>query len=162
MDSCLSQAGYESMQPWPEFELGMYIYGIGHYQVMLIVQNPLTLFCPLSLSSITLKYFRLHTVSTKNWYMSVFTGQLILGCPCVGIYRKILLMISSLLNQQCPACLVHLTWRVCEIEGKWQYNCFFMECCFKDLFRTASNNLVQFQSRFFSECTWCSHTVVLT
>ena len=37
----------------------------------------------------------------------------------VGINRRTSLMSWSLLLKQCPACLVHLTWMVCEMGGKW-------------------------------------------
>ena len=35
-------------------------------------------------------------------------------------------MSSSLLLQQCPACLVRLTWIVFVMGGKWPYSCFFL------------------------------------
>ena len=47
-------------------------------------------------------------------------------------------MSLSLLHQQSRACLVHLTWMVCETRSSWLYNCCFLECYFKDLFKTAS------------------------
>ena len=34
------------------------------------------------------------------------------ACSCEGIHRNISLMSSSLLLQQCPACLIRLTWIV--------------------------------------------------
>ena len=38
-------------------------------------------------------------------------------------------MSSSLLLQQCPACLVHLTWIVFVMGGRWPYSCCFVGCC---------------------------------
>ena len=51
-------------------------------------------------------------------------------------------MSSSLLRQQCPACLVHLTWIVFMMGGRWPYSCCFVECCLQDLFNIARNILV--------------------
>ena len=59
-------------------------------------------------------------------------------------------MSSSLLLQQCPACLVRLTWMVCEIGGRCPYSCSLVGCCFHDLFKTARSILVQLQSSLFS------------
>ena len=35
-------------------------------------------------------------------------------------------MNSSLLLQQCPACLVRLTWIVFVMGGRWPYSCCFV------------------------------------
>ena len=43
------------------------------------------------------------------------------------------LMSSSRLLQQCPACLVRLTWIVFLIGGKWPYSWCFVGCCLHDL-----------------------------
>ena len=51
-----------------------------------------------------------------------------------GIHRSTSLMSSSLLPQQCPACLVHLTWIVFVMGGRWPYNWCFVGCCLQDLF----------------------------
>ena len=32
---------------------------------------------------------------------------------------------------------VHLSWMVCEMGGKWLNSYYFVECCFKDLSKTA-------------------------
>ena len=42
-------------------------------------------------------------------------------------------MSTSLLLQQCPACLVCLTLIVFVMGGKWPYSCCFMGCCLQDL-----------------------------
>ena len=63
--------------------------------------------------------------------------------------RRMSFTTSSLLFQQCPACLVRLTWIVLEMGGKWQYSSFFMGCCFHDLFSIAPSILVQPLSSFF-------------
>ena len=58
-------------------------------------------------------------------------------------------MSSSLLLQQCPTCLVHLTWMALKMGGKWPYNCCFVGSCFEDLFSIACSILMQFLSSFF-------------
>ena len=65
----------------------------------------------------------------------------------------------SLLFQRYPACLVRLTWMVLGIEGKWPYSCYFVECCFPDLFNTARSILVKFPSSFFSMRFLTDHMV---
>ena len=61
------------------------------------------------------------------------------GCPafarpCVGVHKSTSLMSSSLLLQQCPACLVRLTWIVFVIGGRWPYSWCLVGCCRQDLF----------------------------
>ena len=43
-------------------------------------------------------------------------------------------MSSSLLLQQCPACLVRLILIVFRMGGRWPYSYFFVGCCLQDLF----------------------------
>ena len=59
-------------------------------------------------------------------------------------------MCSSLFLQQRPACLVCLIWTFLEMEGCWLYSCYFVRCCFQDLFNIVRSILVQFLSSFFS------------
>ena len=42
-------------------------------------------------------------------------------------------MSSSLLLQQCSACLVHLTWIVFMMGGRWPYSWCLVGCCRQDL-----------------------------
>ena len=51
-----------------------------------------------------------------------------------GVHRSTSLMSLSLLLQQCPACLVPLTWTVFVMGGKWPYSWCFVGCCLHDLF----------------------------
>ena len=44
--------------------------------------------------------------------MYVCAGRPAFARPCVGVHKSTSLMSSSLLLQQCPACLAHLTWIV--------------------------------------------------
>ena len=56
-----------------------------------------------------------------------------------GVHRSTSLMSSSMLLQQCPACLVRLTWIVFVMEGRWPYSwCLVGRCC-QDLFNIARN-----------------------
>ena len=59
-------------------------------------------------------------------------------------------MSSSLLLQQCPACLVHLTWIVFVMGGRWPYSYCFVGCCLQDLFNIACSILMYLLSSFFS------------
>ena len=68
-------------------------------------------------------------------------------------------MSSSLLLQQCPTCLVHLTWIVFVMGGKWPYSCRFVGCWLHDLFNIACSILVQLPSSFFSICLVSIHVV---
>ena len=58
-------------------------------------------------------------------------------------------MSSSLLLQQCPACLFLLTWVVFVKGSRWPYSWCFVGCCRLDLVNIARNILVWFPSRFF-------------
>ena len=49
---------------------------------------------------------------------------------CDGIHRRMSLMSSSLLPQQCPTCLGHFICIVLEMGGRWPYSCCFIGCCF--------------------------------
>ena len=51
----------------------------------------------------------LHTVSSQSCCMYVRAGCSAFSQPCEGVHRSISLMSSSILLQQCPACLVRLT-----------------------------------------------------
>ena len=68
---------------------------------------------------------RLHPVSSQSCSMYVRAGCPAFSLPYVGVHRSTSLMSSSLLLQQCPACLVRLTWIVFEMGGRWPYSwCF--------------------------------------
>ena len=57
---------------------------------------------------------------------------------------------SSLILQQCPACLVCQTWIVFVMGGRWPYNCCFVGCCLQDLFNIARSIHASLPSSFFS------------
>ena len=66
--------------------------------------------------------------------MYVLAGRPAFARPYVGVHRSTSLMSSSLLLQQCPACLVRLTWIVFMMGGRWPYSWCFVGFCHQDLF----------------------------
>ena len=82
-----------------------------------------------------------HPVSSHSCWMYVRAGRPAFARPCVGIHKSTSLMSSSLLLQQCPACLVRLTWIVFAIGGRWPYSWCLVGCCCQDLFRIARSHL---------------------
>ena len=63
--------------------------------------------------------FRLHPVSSHSCCMYVRAGRPAFAWPYAGVHRSTSLMSSSLLLQQCPACLARLTCIVFVMGGKW-------------------------------------------
>ena len=59
----------------------------------------------------------LHPVSSHSCCMYVLAGRPAFAWPHVGVHRCTSLMSSSLLLQQCPACLVHLAWIIFVMGG---------------------------------------------
>ena len=109
-----------------------------HHHVTPPAQISLTLSCHPSLSSITPSWSsRLHHVSAQSCCIQVLAVHPAFARPCEGLYRSMSLMSSSLLLQQCPACLVRLTWTVFVMSGRWPYSCCFVECCLQELFNIA-------------------------
>ena len=66
---------------------------------------------------------------------------LLLHIQYVGVHRSTSLMSSSLLLQQCPACLVRLTCIVFVMGGKCPYSWSLVGCCRQDLFNNNKKNL---------------------
>ena len=79
----------------------------------------------------------LHPISSHSCWIYVCAGRPAFVRPCVGVHRSTSLMSSSLLLQQCSACLVHLTWIVFVMGGSWPYSWCFVGCCRQDLFNIA-------------------------
>ena len=71
----------------------------------------------------------LHPVSSHSCCMYVQAGRPAFGRPYVGVHRSTSLMSSSLLLQQCPACLVRLPWIVFLVGGRWPYSWCLVGCC---------------------------------
>ena len=124
-----------SYHPSP-LSLSIYIYHLHH--VLPLVQISLTLSRPFSLSFIASgRSSGLHPVSSHSYCMSVLAGRPAFARPYVGVHRS-----SFLLLQQCPVCLVRLTWIVFVMGGRWPYSWCFVGCCRQDLFNIARNILV--------------------
>ena len=92
----------------------------------------------------------LHPVSSHSCWMYVRAGRPAFVRPCVGVHKITSLMSSSLLLQQCPACLVRLTWIGFVIRSRWPYSWCLVGCCRQDLFKIARSILVKLPSSFFS------------
>ena len=90
-----------------------------HHHIVLVARISLTLSRHSSLSFIALgRSSGQHPVSSHSCWMYVRAGCPAFARPCVGIHKSTSLMSSSLLLQQCPACLVRLTWIVFVIGGQ--------------------------------------------
>ena len=88
-----------------------------HHHVALVTRISLTLSRHSSLSFIALgRSSGKHHVSSHSCWMYVRAGRPAFARPCVGVHKSTSLMSSSLLLQQCPACLARLTWIVFVIE----------------------------------------------
>ena len=95
----------------------------------------------------------LHSVSSQSCWMYVRAGRPAFARPYVGVHKSTSLMSSSLLLQQCPACLVRLTWIVFVIGGRWPYSWCLLGCCA----RTCSRLL----AAFLCNCRLASSPAVL-
>ena len=77
-----------------------------HHHIVLAARISLTLSRHSSLSFIALgRSSGQHPVSSHSCWMYVRAGRPAFARPCVGIHKSTSLMSSSLLLQQCPACL---------------------------------------------------------
>ena len=114
-----------------------------HHHIVLAARISLTLSRHYSLSFIALgRSSGQQPVSSHSCWMYVRAGRPAFARPCVGIHKSTSLMSSSLLLQQCPACLVRLTWIVFVIGGRWPYSWCLVGCWCQDLFRIARSILV--------------------
>ena len=97
-----------------------------HHHAVPLARISLTLSCHFSLSFIASgRSSGLHPVSSHSCCMYVRAGRPAFAWPYAGVHRSTSLMSSSLLLQQCPACLVRLTCIVFEMGGRWPYSwCF--------------------------------------
>ena len=114
-----------------------------HHHIVLAARISLTLSRHSSLSFIALgRSSGQQPVSSHSCWMYVRAGRPAFARPCVGIHKSTSLMSSSLLLQQCPACLVRPTWIVFVIGGRWPYSWCLVGCCCQDLFRIVRSILV--------------------
>ena len=118
-------------------------YNHHHHHVMPLARISLTLSRHFSLSFITSgRSSGLHPVSSHSCCMYVRAGRPAFALPYAGVHRIISLISSSLLLQQCPACMVRLTWIVFVMGGRWPYSWCLVGCYRQDLFNIARNILV--------------------
>ena len=121
----------------------MYIYHQQKQHVMPLARISLTLSRHFSLSFIASgRSSGLHPVSSHSCCMYVRAGRPDFPWPYMGVHRSTSLMSSSLLHQQCPACVVRLAWIVFVMGGEWPYSWCFVGCCHQDLFNIARNIFV--------------------
>ena len=114
-----------------------------YHRVVLVARISLTLSRHFSLSFIASdRSSGQHPVSSHSCWMYVGAGRPAFARPCVGVHKSTSLMSSSLLLQQCPACLVRLTWIVFVIGSRWPYSWCLVGCCRQDLFKIARSILV--------------------
>ena len=93
------------------------------HHVVQLARISLTLSRHFSLSFIASgKSSGLHPVSSHSCCMYIRAGRPAFARPYVGVHRSTSHMSSSLLLQQCPACLVRLTWIVFVMGGRWPYS----------------------------------------
>ena len=94
-----------------------------HHHVVPLARISLTLSHHFSLSFITSgRSSGLHPVSSHSCCMYVRAGLPAFAWSYAGVHRSTSLMSSSLLLQQCPACLVCLAWIVFMMGGRWPYS----------------------------------------
>ena len=114
-----------------------------HHHVVPPARISLTLSRHFSLSFIAFgRSSGLHPVSSQSCCIYVPAGHPAFARPYLGVHRSTSLTSSSLLLQQCPACLVRLTCIVFVMGGKWPYSWCLVGCCHQDLFNIALNILV--------------------
>ena len=114
-----------------------------HHHIALVARISLTLSRHSSLSFIALgRSSGQQPVSSHSCWMYVLPGRPAFARPCVGVHKSTSIMSSFLLLQQCPACLVRLTWIVFVIGGRWPYSWCLVGCCRQDLFKIARSILV--------------------
>ena len=114
-----------------------------HHHDVRLARISLTLSLHVSLSLIAPgRSSGLHPISSHSCYMNVRAGCPAFDWPYAGVHRSTSLTISSLLLQQCPACLVRLACIVFVIGGRWPYSWCLVGCCCLDLFNIARNILV--------------------
>ena len=94
-----------------------------HHHVMPLARIFLTFSRHFSLSFITSgRSSGLHPISSHSCCMYVQAGCPAFAWPYVGVHKSTSFMSLSLLLQQCPACLVCLTWIVFVMGGRWPYS----------------------------------------
>ena len=93
---------------------------------------------------------KLHPVSTQSWCNQVLADQPTLLCACLGVKEDNVVYEFVLTSSVVFHIMFVLLVIVCEMRSKWPYSCYFVKCCFQDLFKTAHSILVSFTSSFSS------------
>ena len=94
-----------------------------HHHVVPLARISLTLSRHYSLSFIASERSSgLHPVSSHSCCTYVRAGRPAFARLYVGVHMSTSLMSSSLFLQQCPACLVRLTWIVYVVGDRWTYS----------------------------------------
>ena len=138
----------------------IYIYIYHYHHVVPLARISLTLSRHFSLSLIASgRSSRLHPLFSHSCWMYVHAGRPAFARPYVGVHWSTSLISSFLLLQQCPACLVHLTWIVFVMGGRWPYSWCLVGCCHQDLFNITRSILVSLPSSFFSSRFVSVHVV---
>ena len=121
-----------------------------HHHVVPLARISLTLSRHFSLSSSLLAglqdyipYPHIAAVSMFELVVLLLLGHM------AGVHRSTSLMSSSLLLQQCPACLVRLTCIVFVTGGSWPYSWCLVGCCHQDLFNIARFDTIAPYDVFF-------------
>ena len=98
------------------------------------------------------------SVSIVHHSREIFHAIFCIGTELFYIGSSWSCMCSSLLLQQCPACLVCLTWTLFMMGGKWPYTCCFIGCSFQNLMllMTVMHDL-SFKMRI---CVWIRSDIV--
>ena len=118
---------------------------IGHHHHHLVPLALISLIRSCHFSLLFIAFGRssgLHPISSHSCCMYVLAGRPAFAQPYVGVHKSTSLMSLSLPLQQCPVCLVRLSWIVFKMGGRWPYSwCFVRRCC-QELFNIACNILV--------------------
>ena len=132
-----------SVDDYRDIHTHTYIYIYHHHQVVPLARISLKLSRHFSLSFITSgRSSGLHPISSHSCCMYVRAGRPAFARPYVGVHRSTSLMSSSLHPQQCPVCLVRLTWIVFVMGGRLPYRWCLVGCCRQDLFNIARSILM--------------------
>ena len=124
------------------FTYKLYIYH-RHHNIVPPARISLTLSRHFSISFIASgRSSGLHPVSSQSCCMYVRAGRPAFARPCEGVHWSTTLISSSLLFQQCLACLIRLTCIVFVMGGMWPYSWCLVGCCRQDLFNIARSILV--------------------
>ena len=135
------------IDPTTSDQVGFYFNNYIYHHHDLLARISLTLSRHFSLSFIASgRSSGLHPVSSHSCCMYVLAGCPAFARPYVRVHRSTSLMSSSLLLQQCPACLVRLTCIVFVMGGRWPYSWCFVGCCSQDLFNIARNIHILFKN----------------